>query len=299
MSAAVASVPKPTLDLTPKEVELLRALWIELLTDEGSDVDHELARKLPGMGQQLFAKLQFIDQMYLNLLTLLPDLEVIFPLIKHQAVLFAGVLSFALGHLEDMLQLDSYLMNLGKRHLRILSVERPHFQLMGQAFVQTCEERVGFDHFTLEMEQLWIAVYSYLANSLMYFGLDPHVHQLAGQRQLHRVNSMGSIGSLHSAATRESPSTVASSPPSELLLHNAAARGLLMRLSISTINTAVGTTVSKMRRHDDTPELPLPPLPDTVLVAPDVALAAPTVNAKMRGLYKRKDKKGEKDCKVM
>lgn len=114
----------------------------------------------------------FCSQFYANLLSMDPNLEKMFPSIKHQAISFAGVLTTAINNLENLSALDSYLNNLGKRHARILGIQTPHFELMGVAFLKTIQDRFGV-HCTLELEETWSRLYSYLANSILQFGIDP------------------------------------------------------------------------------------------------------------------------------
>lgn len=119
-----------------------------------------------------FASSLFCSQFYANLLSMDPELERMFPSIRHQAVSFAGVLSMAIKNLDNLQLLESYLVDLGKRHARILDIEPPHFELMGAAFQKTLQDRFHVRG-TLELEQVWSRLYSYLANSILQFGIDP------------------------------------------------------------------------------------------------------------------------------
>ncbi|RLV94260.1 putative globin-like protein [Spathaspora sp. JA1] len=114
----------------------------------------------------------FCRQFYSNLLSRDPELEKMFPSIKHQAVSFAAVLSLAVMQLEDLSSLEDYLSKLGKRHTRILNIEPVHYELMGEALIQTFHERFG-NKFNQELEILWIKLYLYLANTILQFGIDP------------------------------------------------------------------------------------------------------------------------------
>ena len=114
----------------------------------------------------------FCRQFYFNLLSKDPELEKLFPSIKHQAVSFAGILTFTISQLENLSNLDEYLSKLGKLHARILNIEAPQFQLMGEALIQTFQERFGYK-FNKELETLWIKFYLYLANSILQYGIDP------------------------------------------------------------------------------------------------------------------------------
>ncbi|QLG72325.1 hypothetical protein HG535_0D00320 [Zygotorulaspora mrakii] len=119
-----------------------------------------------------FASSLFCSQFYANLLSMDPDLERMFPSIKHQATAFAGVLNAAISNLENLRAIEGYLISLGKRHARILDIEPPHFELMGIAFLKTLQDRFGV-HCTIELEEVWSRLYSYLANSILQFGIDP------------------------------------------------------------------------------------------------------------------------------
>ncbi|SCU90074.1 LADA_0F01640g1_1 [Lachancea dasiensis] len=119
-----------------------------------------------------FASSIFCRQFYGNLLYMEPAIETMFPSIRHQAVSFAGVLTMAVNNLDDLTTLEAYLSSLGKRHSRILAIEPPHFELMGMAFLKTIKDRFGY-HSTLELEETWSRLYSFLANSILQFGIDP------------------------------------------------------------------------------------------------------------------------------
>lgn len=114
----------------------------------------------------------FCRQLYFNLLSKDPTLEKMFPSIKHQAANMAGILSLTISQLENLSILDEYLAKLGKLHSRVLNIEEAHFKLMGEAFVQTFQERFG-SKFTKELENLWIKLYLYIANTLLQTGIDP------------------------------------------------------------------------------------------------------------------------------
>lgn len=190
---------KIELNLNKKDTELIRYTWNKMLLDEPvaqtnsklpipggfnfngeTTLQQEAARA--HASQQDYASQSkvanniasslFCRQLYSNLLSMDPGLEKLFPSIKHQAVAFAGVMSFTISQLENLTALNDYLENLGKRHSRILGIEPSMFELMGEAMVQTFHERFG-NRFTQDLEILWIKLYLYLANSLLQFGIDP------------------------------------------------------------------------------------------------------------------------------
>lgn len=170
------------LDLSPKEIALVRYTWNRMLVEDDPPVSSPQGTPgaMPGLPKKKVALSQlavqalsmFCTQLYLNLLAMDPKLEEAFPLIRHQALSMAGVMSLAVASLENLLSLDSYMEQLGKRHLRILGVDPPQFEMMGEALIQTFVQRFG-SKFTQELQMLWIKFYMYLANTLLMFGIDP------------------------------------------------------------------------------------------------------------------------------
>lgn len=179
------------LDLNPSDIELLRYTWNKMLLDEPLNEPKLMLPQLPGsftmeeeeslgrphLRQTLLSTVAsslFCRQLYANLLAMKPEIAGMFPSIHHQAVLFAGVISFAISQLERLEAIDQYLCNLGKRHLRILGIEPAMFEILGEALIDTFLERFGL-RFTHELEVLWIQLYMYLANLLLQFGMDPQM----------------------------------------------------------------------------------------------------------------------------
>ncbi|KAK6456278.1 globin-like protein [Scheffersomyces xylosifermentans] len=173
---------KVSLRLNKNEIEMIRFTWNKMLLDD--PVDKQDTPKVPGAypekappkvantSAQAIASSLFCRQFYGNLLSMSPDLEKMFPSIRHQAVSFAGVMAMAINQLEDLSTMDDYMLKLGKRHNRILGIGATHFELMGEALILTFHERFGI-RFTQELEVLWIKLYLYLANTLLQFGLEP------------------------------------------------------------------------------------------------------------------------------
>lgn len=194
---------KVQLTYNKKEIELIRYTWNKMLLDEPIEQKSDLPGGFPNdnaldipvnngsrisnrSASSTVASSLFCRQFYSNLILMDPNLERLFPLIKHQAVSFAGVMSLAISQLENLSNLDDYLINLGKRHSRILCIEPPNFELMGEALIQTFHERFG-SRFDLELEILWIKLYLFLANLILQFGIDP-VLKLADDKDMHTYN---------------------------------------------------------------------------------------------------------------
>ncbi len=217
------------LDLTDHEKSILRETWQYLMDDTYvNDVGSAAAGstgakvikhpKRPDMiritmnnASSGIASTIFCRQFYGTLLSTAPYLEEMFPSIRHQAVAFAGVLATAITQLDHIDILADYLTSLAKRHSRILNIEPVHFDLMGQAFIQTLSDRFQHD-FTLELEDAWVKLYSYLANKLLQDGIDPIVphllYKMPSQTSLNDSSSESDIKS----NTLDRVSTVLSSP---------------------------------------------------------------------------------------
>lgn len=162
-------------------------------------VEQEIPKhKQPATSALSIASSLFCRQFYDNLLMLKPDLEEMFPSIRHQAVQFAGVMAMTISQLEDLTLMDEYLMKLGKRHSRVLGIGSDHFELMGEVLILTFQERFG-TRFTQELAVLWIRLYLYLANTLLQFGVDPVMRlplDLLVELEFNKIRTMSSVSSL-------------------------------------------------------------------------------------------------------
>ncbi|ODQ66942.1 globin-like protein [Nadsonia fulvescens var. elongata DSM 6958] len=128
------------------EIVILKSSWQELYSNSATTL--------------------FIEQFYDNLISQNPDILILFPSIRRQSVAFAGVLSLAISSLDNIEVLDDYLVRLGKRHGRIIGVDVSHFEMVGNALLDTLRDKLG-DGMTIELESAWIRLYSYLANKLL------------------------------------------------------------------------------------------------------------------------------------
>ncbi|CAN6675148.1 hypothetical protein TRVA0_097S00166 [Trichomonascus vanleenenianus] len=114
----------------------------------------------------------FCQQFYENLLGEYPELKVLFPSIKSQSSSMAGILSLVISQLENLSRVNEILSSLGKRHSRIIGVDVGHFELVGNALLKTLNDRLE-DDFSIELENAWIKLYSYIANVMLQSGEDP------------------------------------------------------------------------------------------------------------------------------
>ncbi|CAN3368299.1 hypothetical protein DICA4_F13256 [Diutina catenulata] len=269
------------LQLTQKEIDLLRYTWNKMLLDEPITQPKSVFPQMPGAfaatletretrptlrqtSSSTVASSLFCRQLYSNLLTMKPEYARMFPSIHHQAVSFAGVISFAISQLERLDAIDQYLCNLGKRHSRILGIEPEMFETLGEALIDTFHGRFGI-RFTQELEVLWIQLYMYLANSLLQFGMDPHINLDAEQ-----PSSAPSI--------KKSTRTVSILSDNDSLMEESSKRG-----SVFTTSTSASVTVD----HTGKPSLAsaLPPLPKD--------------ESNFSSSVKTKIKKRKRDCVIM
>lgn len=203
------------LQFTNREIEMLRYTWNKMLLEENKSsrnmpggfngnndgVKRESAKGLTTTPRQtttsLMASSLFCRQLYSNLLTLAPELEILWPSLRHQAVSFAQVMQMTIANLEDLSVLDSFFEKLGKSHARIFGIEPPAYEIMGEALIQTFNERFG-SRFTIELEVLWIKLFLYMANSILQFGLDP---VLRLQRTESRQSSVSNVNQSNSSSS--------------------------------------------------------------------------------------------------
>lgn len=182
------------LSLSGQQIEMVRKSWNEMLSDNPEETTN-------------FASSLFCLQFYNNLLAMEPDLVTLFPSIKHQATSFAGVLNSAIINLEDLSLLDAPLEDLGRRHARILGISPPYFKLMGDALIKTFRDRfqTNLQNFPVQLEELWIQLYCFLANSILQGGVDPVI--VYAEEESDSASEIGTQSSMHSAQTSSHSTT--------------------------------------------------------------------------------------------
>lgn len=118
----------------------------------------------------------FCTQVYENLIALDSQLDISFPTLRHQTVGTSKIINKLIQNLEDTSVLDDDLKSLGKRHSRIIGINVEQFSALGIALLKTFDDRFGI-LFSNELSDLWLRLYTYLANSLLIFGEDPQLVQ--------------------------------------------------------------------------------------------------------------------------
>lgn len=156
-----------TLKLKPREIEMLKKSWAIVTSSDNSNSQE--------FNSQSFTQYLFCIQFYNNLMAMDPLIERLVPNIKHQASAFAGVLSSTINTLDDLSKMKESLSNLGRLHARILGIDSPYFRTMGNALIKTFQDWFGNspDEFPIELEEAWIKLYCFLANSIIQGGIDP------------------------------------------------------------------------------------------------------------------------------
>lgn len=94
--------------------------------------------------------------------------------------------------------------NLGKRHARILGIDPPHFELMGIALLKTFKDRFGVN-FSLELERCWARLYTYLANSILQFGIDPVIKNGKVNEEFNFISRSPSVQSSQVSSIFDNP----------------------------------------------------------------------------------------------
>lgn len=157
-----------TLKLKPREIEMLKKSWSIVTSTDADSNNHEF-------NSQSFTQYLFCIQFYNNLMAMDPLIERLVPNIKHQASAFANVLSSTINTLDDLSKMKESLSNLGRLHARILGIDSPYFKTMGNALIKTFQDWFGNspEKFPIELEEAWIKLYCFLANSILQGGIDP------------------------------------------------------------------------------------------------------------------------------
>lgn len=163
VNSASSDLSSISVSFTPGEIRALRGSWSSMKEDPSA---------LEKSSVQGTASAFFCQQFYDNLLGEFPELMVLFPSLKAQASAMAGILSLVISQLESLNRVADILSSLGKRHSRIIGVEVVHYELVGNALLKTLQDRCDED-FTLELENAWIKLYSYIANLMLQAGEDP------------------------------------------------------------------------------------------------------------------------------
>ncbi|QPG75985.1 hypothetical protein FOA43_003371 [Brettanomyces nanus] len=168
------------LKLSPKEIEMLRWSWQVVTSNDaraGDDTSSVISHGSSTFNTADFSSFLFCVQFYNNLIAMDGTIEEMIPSIRHQASAFAGVLNYAISTLENLSKMRDTLLNLGKLHSRILGIDSPYFKTMGEALMRTFRDWFGKDMsaFPLELEEAWIKLYCFLANSIIQGGIDPFI----------------------------------------------------------------------------------------------------------------------------
>lgn len=194
---------------TPEEIHLIRSSW------GGMKDDPSASERAIVQGT---ASAFFCQQFYENMLGEYPQLKVLFPSIKSQASSMAGILSLVISQLDNIPRVTDILISLGKRHSRIIGVEVQHYEIVGNALLKTLQDRAGPD-FTIELENAWTKLYSFMANVMLQAGEDPPVPYPNVQQPQHQalypvLTSSSSISESSSSAPASTTQGSAPAPRS-------------------------------------------------------------------------------------
>jgi len=163
------------LQLTREEIDLLRWSWRLVTVDD--DPNSMKSAGANTFNASDFSSYLFCIQFYNNFISMDEKVVEMIPSIRHQASSFAGLLNKAIGTLEDLSKMHELLTNLGKLHARILGIDSSYFKTMGEALMKTFRDWFGNNEtfFPLILEEAWIKLYCFLANSIIQGGIDPFI----------------------------------------------------------------------------------------------------------------------------
>lgn len=117
-----------------------------------------------------YHKDKFIFRLYSNLLAANPKLRKILnsdKRIREDSLLFGELLSFVVTFLQDETRLDRFFSQFCEEHDNFVTNTTLYLEPMGQAIVQTCEQWLGKGKFDELLENLWVKLYIFIANSLL------------------------------------------------------------------------------------------------------------------------------------
>ncbi|AQZ10110.1 hypothetical protein BZL39_B00330 [Zygosaccharomyces parabailii] len=215
----------------------------------------------------------FCSQIYWNLLLMAPQMEQLLPTTKHQPMALAGLLTVAINNLDNLEVLADYLIGLGKTHSRILGIGVVHFELMGIAFLKTLQDTFGV-HCTDELEQVWSKLYSYLANSILQYGVDPilqvkaendvlefpapnlieatpkTVTNLKQSVQIDQQSVGTSVPSVDVSSRKERPESTLGSQVQSISTFNQARKSMVSTASATPSTVATTSSSKKSRKFD-------------------------------------------------
>ncbi|ODV87747.1 hypothetical protein CANARDRAFT_20477 [[Candida] arabinofermentans NRRL YB-2248] len=216
---------KVSLKLNQNEIDSLRYSWSKIISNSSSSITPISSSKnistfqFTSNSNNSFTSSLFCIQFYQNLISMNPVIEKLIPSIKHQASAFAGVINIAMSTLDDLSRMNESLENLGRLHSRILGIESEYFKIMGEALIKTFKDRFSDENsFSLELEEAWIKLYCFLANSILQGGIDPIIKYGADQDSINAAddntlatNNPDDLLSVRSSSSEiNSPSTVTS-----------------------------------------------------------------------------------------
>ncbi len=109
---------------------------------------------------------KFSENFYMNLFEIAPDLRPLFAAdIKKQGRKFIEILSIIILDLRDKKLIVPMIADMGRRHVKY-GTERDHYQIVGQALIQTLDETFENKWSSTE-KQLWIRLYNFVADIMI------------------------------------------------------------------------------------------------------------------------------------
>lgn len=239
---------KVTLRLSKHEIDMLKKSW-EIVTASSAEDGKKF-------NSNAFTQYLFCIQFYKNLMAMDPEIERLVPNIKHQANAFAGVLSTAINTLDDLSKMNDLLSNLGRLHARILGIDSPYFKTMGNALIKTFQDWFGNspEKFPIELEEAWIKLYCYLANSILQGGIDPIIDYSTTSMELTEEEVSESTSSFF---TRQSlvESTTLKSTISSRFGHTHQRGKSVSSLNATTINKTVNSVTNNNNTQFNKPHI--------------------------------------------
>ncbi|CUM63628.1 uncharacterized protein PRCAT00001210001 [Priceomyces carsonii] len=142
--------------LTGSELSRIRNSWIEIQSNNRYHKD------------------DFITRLYSNLMAANPQVKDFLQEenVIEESSLFGDLLSYSVIYLHDPKSLNEFLSQFFQSHLQFVSNAVRYLEPMGNALVQTFKQWLGNAKFNLELENSWIKLYLFIANTMLKYDTD-------------------------------------------------------------------------------------------------------------------------------
>ncbi|CAL9733098.1 hypothetical protein MOUN0_O13344 [Monosporozyma unispora] len=124
----------------------------------------------------------FCTELYENLVELQKEKHGKFTSIREQVASFGHIVNECIQNIDHLDKFNKKLQTISKRHGRIWGSDTAQFKIMGDALLNTLEDRFG-SLFTSELEDYWIQLFTHILNTFAMYKDDPTVFTAANMKE--------------------------------------------------------------------------------------------------------------------